>query len=292
MPKAPDPQNIGRTASAASAAPVRRCFCVSYYEGSLDLLKYAGNDFFVYFKGAENRAAYEAFSDTRKAWIPNTGYNLHAYLDFIVRNYENLPDIVVFCKNSTYPRHVSEAAFARLSQRSVYTPIVDPESWVGMRFPVAVLSSAGDLLEINDSWYTRNRRGRYFDSFNAFFSFVFTGAECPTYLRFGPGGNLVVPRSNILLRSRDFYRNLLSFIDYEPLAVESYFVERAFDAIFCSPYEESAEMRQVLNADALTQLAARPRLAAPGLKSWRHKLTKLHYAVARLSDAAFGPARG
>ncbi|MFC2970449.1 DUF3431 domain-containing protein [Acidimangrovimonas pyrenivorans] len=286
MPKS---QPIAKT---ATAAPARRCFCISFYEGSLDLLKYADDDFFIYFKGEENRAAHEAFADERKAWIPNTGYNLHAYLDFIIRNYEDLPDIVVFCKNSTYPRHVSEAVFARLSQRNVYTPIVDPESWEGMRFPVAVRSSAGDFLEINDSWYARGRRGRYFDDFDSFFSFIFAGAACPTYLRFGPGGNAVVPRSNILLRSRAFYQNLLSFIDNEPLALESFFIERSFDAIFCAPFEESAEMRQVLDSEALAQLAARPRHPVPGHRPWRRVLTKIHYAAARLGNAAFGTPRG
>ncbi|PFG62076.1 uncharacterized protein DUF3431 [Thioclava sp. ES.031] len=256
------------------------------------MLKYVDDDFFIYFKGEMNRTAHDDFADERKAWIPNTGYNLHAYLDFIVRNYEDLPDIVVFCKNSTYPRHVSEAIFARLSQRNVYTPIVDPESWEGMRFPVAVRSSAGDYLEINDSWYARDRRGRYFDDFTSFFNFIFAEAAYPTYVRFGPGGNVVVPRNNILLRSRAFYQNLLSFIDYEPLALESFFVERSLDAIFCAPFEESAEMRQVLDNEALAQLAARPRRPLPGHKPWRRALTKLHYTAARLSNAAFGMPRG
>lgn len=209
-----------------------RVFCVSYYKGNLDLLKYAGEDHVVYFKGEANRAAFEAYTGGQKYWFENTGYNLSAYLRYIEDHYEDLPDVVVFCKNSTYPRHVSETCFARLCMRDVYTPIVDPESWEGMRFPVSTMSSAGDFLEINDSWYARRKPGRYFNDFPSFFRFIFPNAPVPTYLRFGPGGNVVVPRAHIMLRSRAFYRNLRHFIDYESLAVESFFLERAMDAIF------------------------------------------------------------
>jgi hypothetical protein len=147
-------------------------FCV-FFNGTLDLLKYTNSQFFVYFKGEENLKTYQSFSDSRKAWIPNSGFNLSAYLKFIIKHYYNLPDIVVFCKNNVYPRHVSEENFVRLSQRNVYTPIVETSAWDLIRFPIAAISSVGDYLELNNSFYSRKKKGRFFSNFNHFFQFIF-----------------------------------------------------------------------------------------------------------------------
>jgi hypothetical protein len=269
----------------------RRFFCVSFYDGNLDILKYAGEDYLVYFKGEENRAKYEEFPMPNKVWIENTGYNLSAYLRYIEYHYEDLPEIVVFCKNSTYPRHVSEACFARLSMRDVYTPIVDPLVWEGMGFPVAIRSSVGDFLEINDSWYARTKRGRYFNDFSSFFQFVFPDAPLPTYLRFGPGGNVVVPRSHIQLRSRAFYRNLRHFINYEELAVESFFVERALDAIFCAPFEENPALSVNLSATDFAELAQRCKNSRRPPTSLSRAVTSIGYALSSVINKISGSAQ-
>jgi hypothetical protein len=266
----------------------RRFFCVSFYDGDLDLLKYAGENYLVYFKGEENRARYEEFSEPNKVWIENTGYNLSAYLRFIEDHYDDLPEIVVFCKNSTYPRHVSEACFARLIMRDVYTPIVDPLVWEGMGFPVAIRSSVGDFLEINDSWYARTKRGRYFNDFSSFFHFVFPDAPTPTYLRFGPGANVVVPRSNIMLRSRAFYRNLRHFISYEELAVESFFVERALDAIFCAPFEENPALSVNLGPAEFAELAQSCKNSRRPPTSLRRAVTSIGYALSNVINKFSG----
>ena len=68
----------------------------------------------------------------------------------------------------------------------------------------------------------------------AFFYFSFPKARHPTDVKFAPGANFVVPKANILNRSRAFYRNLSLLIEYESHSLESFFAERALDAIFFS----------------------------------------------------------
>ncbi|MBU2366799.1 MAG: DUF3431 domain-containing protein [Alphaproteobacteria bacterium] len=229
-------------------------FCISFYDGTNDLLKYTGGNHRIYFKGEENRAAFEAFDAGQKQHIPNIGYNLYAYLKFIVDNYDTLPDVVVFCKNSIYPRHMREAEFARLCGRQVFTPLVDRTYWNRLAFPVSAICSDDGYLEINDSHYSRGRTGRYFSHFNDFFDFVFDGEARPDYLKFAPGANYVVPKVNIRLRSRAFYQNLLTLIAYEPLALECYFVERALEIIWTSAVAEAAIMSTPLDDKTLEDL--------------------------------------
>jgi hypothetical protein len=265
-----------------------RYFCISFFDGSLDLLKHTNGEFFVYFKGEENRDAYQLFSDSRKAWIPNSGFNLSAYLNFIIERYYNLPDIVVFCKNNIYPRHVSEENFVRLSQRNVYTPIVETSTWDRIRFPIAAISSVGDYLELNNSFYARKKKGRFFSNFNHFFQFIFPYSPIPTYLRFGPGANLVVPRSHILLRSKAFYENLLFFIDYEQHALESYFIERALDAIFNSPFDENILMTKPLDSNTLKNLELKAGLPVRKFNIVRYALSRIYFAGVFLGNKFFG----
>lgn len=264
-----------------------RVFCVSFFNGTLDLLKYANSQYFVYFKGDENRGLFNLFSDVRKKWIPNTGFNLTAYLHFIIEHYDDLPDIVVFCKNNIYPRHVSEKTFARLSKRNIYTNIVEPSGWKGIRFPIAVVSSAADYLEFNNNWYARKKKGRHFSNYNQFFRFIFPDSPIPTYLRFGPGANMVVPRSHILLRSKAFYANLLSFIDYEQHAIESYFIERALDAIFNSPFDENPLMSGPLDPDSLKDLEMKAGLPISKFNNVKHGLLSIYLAGVFLGSKFF-----
>tara|TARA_R110002020_G_scaffold3766_12_gene16604 strand:+ start:3351 stop:4169 length:819 start_codon:yes stop_codon:yes gene_type:complete len=233
-------------------------FCISFYDGTDDLLKYAGAHYRIYFKGEQNRAAYEAFPSPQKEYVENIGFNLYAYLKFIIDHYDDLPEVVVFCKNSIYPRHMREGEFARLCSRKVFTPLVDRTYWNRLAFPVSATCADDGYLEINDSHYSRGRRGRYFSRFNDFFGFVFDQGTPPDFLKFAPGANYVVPRANILLRSRAFYQNLLTFIAYEPLALESYFIERALELIWTSSIPEAAIMSAPLDDKSLAALQTHP----------------------------------
>lgn len=234
--------------------PLDRTFCISFYEGDLDLLKYSGGSHVVYFKGEENRATYEAFADGPKQFLPNVGFNIFTYLTYILDHYDRLPPVVVFCKNSIYPRHVKEEVFARIVARNVFTPIVDRDYWNRLAFPVSVLCGDMDYLELNDEHYVLGREGKYFSRFADFYAFVFSGVDKPTYVKFAPGANYVVPRENILLRSRSFYENLRLFVAHGQHSLESYFVERLLEAIWTGDLREAPAMSEPLGDRALKAL--------------------------------------
>ena len=53
------------------------------------------------------------------------GYNIYDYLTYIIDHYDDLPNIIVFCKGNTFPRHVSEEKFRQLVKLKCFTPIED-----------------------------------------------------------------------------------------------------------------------------------------------------------------------
>ena len=76
----------------------------------------------------------------------------------------------------------------------------------------------------------------------------------PDYVRFSPGANFIVPKENILLRSKNFYKNLIKFINYTKLSCESHFLERSLITIFNSNVQSSDRMNNKINNKELILL--------------------------------------
>ena len=98
----------------------------------------------------------------------------------------------------------------------------------------------------------------------------------------------MVPRSHILLRTKAFYENLLFFIDYEQHALESYFIERALDAIFNSPFDENILMAKPLDSNTLKNLELKASLQVSQFNIIRHVLSRIYFAGVFLGNKFFG----
>jgi len=226
-------------------------FCVSYYEGDLSWVEdFCGDNYIVYSKGELN-----SWSPKNYESIPNVGYNIFSYFKYIVDHYEDLPEIVVFCKNNVFDRHVSEETFKRLCSRQVFTPFEEPGRWQRLAFPVSQVCGDGGYLELNNCWYLGKYLRLYFPDYYSFFDFIFEKSRHPVFLRFAPGANYLVPREHIKLRSKSFYKNLMKFVEHAPNSCESHFVERTLLAIWTSPLLESKAMSEDLDEEALSRLS-------------------------------------
>lgn len=251
-------------------------FCVSFYDGDASWIKNLGHRYIVYNKSGKELSGLDSVVN-----IPNVGYNISSYLKFIVDHYEALPEKIVFCKNNVFPRHVTKEIFFEACDRDVLTPINDEGSWENLSFPVSCLTNSGDFLEVNDSWYASKYKSRFFSDYDEFYKFIFQADYTPFYLSFSPGANYVVPRNNILLRSKSFYENLMTFVSHSQLSCESHFVERSLQAIWTSNIKSAVQMNSVLSTKNLAVLSSqclkRPRAALFGLRVRR----KIFYGIVR-----------
>ena len=217
------------------------------------LISYTGGNYHLYNKGTNYNIT---TSSERVSYIDNVGYNIYSYMKFIVDNYDCLPKLTVFCKNNVFPRHVSQDVFLKQSSRKVFTCIEEPSSWK-LKYPDTMLSSDNGFMELNTSWYTNYHPTKYFSNFNEFYKFAFDHDTSPRYLRFAPGGNYVVPKEHILLRSKSFYQNLMNFVSHHQFSGESHIIERALYIIWNSTIQESPKMSRVLSNDDFLELEKR-----------------------------------
>tara|TARA_B100000963_G_scaffold361865_1_gene400404 strand:+ start:899 stop:1735 length:837 start_codon:yes stop_codon:yes gene_type:complete len=223
-------------------------YCISYFYNNLDLIKKLNKSNYIVY----NKSSQKLPAEINNISIKNVGFNLYSYLEFIIKNYENLPKTIVFCKNNIVPRHLDKNTFEKLIQREVFTHL--RQSHIKVKTPISIKLSNNSFNEINSNWYIYSFDRKYFADFNEFYEFIFKDVNKPHYLNFSPGGNYLVRRENILLRSKNFYKNLKLFISHTKLSGESHFLERSLDVIWNSDIESSEIMDKIIDKEKISYL--------------------------------------
>ena len=220
-------------------------FCISHFNGELDWINSLSRSKYIVY----NKSKVKLDNKINNIRIKNVGYNIYSYLKFIIENYENLPDTIVFCKDNIFERHIKISTFISLLRRNIFTCL--EENNKRRNFPISVNLSDNSFNEINSSWYKYQYSRKYFHDFNDFYKFIFKSINIPLFLRYAPGANYIVPKNNILLRSKIFYKNLLKFISHSQYSCESHFIERSLYLIWNSNIESSKNMNKIISKTEL-----------------------------------------
>ena len=112
-------------------------------------------------------------------------------------------------------------------------------------FPVSV-NFSDNFNEINSSWYKyhtpENTSMILMISINSFLTYKYTFIS-----KICSRTNYIVPKNNILLRSKIFYKNLLKFVSHSQYSCESHFIERSLYLIWNSNIESAEKMNKIIS---------------------------------------------
>lgn len=191
----------------------------------------------------------------------NVGQNIYDIFDFIYTHYDNLPDAAIFCRGAIFaPKGkekplgtCNEETFVRLMNNETFTELHDfgAEAHKGgslrsymMNFirtgkilPSSKIDKEGGFLEINNSWYFRHYKGKYFNNLNDFLKEVYVNPVIPEYIRFSPGASYIIPKSAMLKYSMNFYEKMREYVGWDIVIGEAHMFERALYTIFTCDYE-------------------------------------------------------
>lgn len=206
--------------------------------------KYTEN-YIIYDKG-ENSLLPNIINNKKVIKSPNIGYNFYDYFTYIIDNYDNLPENIIFAKGNVFPRHVSKEYFERIMNNEYFTSIEECKMHKP-QFPIAFFSADGGFCEINNSWYIKHHPIKYFANYNDFLRFVYKDPVIPLYTRFAPGGNYIISKKQILKLPKIIYENLRMFISYCSLPGEAHIIERAIYTLWNSNFELSNEILKKLD---------------------------------------------
>ena len=154
------------------------------------------------------------------------GQGMYDYLSYIVDNYDDLPEMVQFVKGNIFPRLMTQEKYDSLCNNAYFTPLEDYGEH-DVKYPNSCLSCDGGYLEYNDSWYLKKLPHQYFQSYNAFMSFVYQDPILPVFIRFAPGGCYIVHRDQIKKLPKKLYETLKGFLVYAMNPAEAHMMERS-----------------------------------------------------------------
>lgn len=171
----------------------------------------------------------------------NVGENIYDMADFIVTNYENLPEIMIFTKADVIPRHCSEEKFSKIINNRHYTPIENYSRNTNGFFP-----GAYSFVDEQDGYWEHSREINYllshlmphkfFSSYKDFFYEVFENPVFTEYIRFSPGGNHLIPKKDILRYNKSFYEVIKKITSWEIRPGEAFIIERALNTLFTNSF--------------------------------------------------------
>lgn len=175
-------------------------------------------------------------ADPRVISSKHTGHNLIDYFNFIVENYQNLPERVAFIKGNIIGRHVTEDFWQRNYRNEWFTFL-----WSDPRFNdkegIAYALYSGKFVERNNSWYVPHSTHRYFNSLNGLLNFFYDLVQFPEFNLFSPGACYILEKERILRNPVSFYKGLIKIMDYGFFPSEAWMVERIMGVIFDSDYQ-------------------------------------------------------
>jgi hypothetical protein len=154
----------------------------------------------------------------------NVGMNLLDYFDYIVKNYDNLPDICIFAKGNMLERHITKPELDKIIHNKTLTPLMTANHRTYM--PVCYYKD-GLFWEVNNQWYVHHHPVKNFNEL-----VTLLGVRGHEYLGFAPGACWLVPRENILKQTKEFYAKLITFIDYDANPAEAHLLERSLHLLW------------------------------------------------------------
>lgn len=219
-----------------------RIYIVSNYNyDPTEVIESLNDDYILCQQGDDSKVPNAFKNQLNFKMTKHTGHNLSDYLQYIIENYDNLPDEVGFIKGNIFPRHIEKDLFLSRIKQSGFVPLYSDlatyKPQYGKRkrifnFFVAQQIAPGIYLEITNDWYISSRqKGKYYPTLQALFSKI-TNRILPQYIPFVPGACMIVQRKNILRYDVEFYKELYESVTYDFFPVEAYHAERCMLYLF------------------------------------------------------------
>lgn len=215
----------------------------NYNQDPSGLIGEIGANYIVFNQGDIDHINRSVVDESKIRASLHSGHNISDYLEFIIQNYDYLPDNLGLIKGNIVPRHISKPLFDERINEEGFVPYYGdevtylPQRKRLTRQYVAQQIAPGVYLEINNNWYVKTRGpGRFYPTFSEMYVKLF-GRNAPEYILFVPGACMSVPRKNVLRWDRDLYKHLYEAVTYEFFPVEAFHLERCLLTLWGFPKE-------------------------------------------------------
>jgi len=191
---------------------------------------------------------------------PNVGSNPYDIGRFIVDHYDNLPDMMIHIKGNLFQKETDEGTFAYTTKEKFiyalkanwFVPL-DGGSHIANYFPNLVNNNFYSLpIEWELKNYTMGRifseedfkRAKTYPRISNIVEFmkdlfIMEDNQVPKFISFAPAANYAVPKNCILKYSKNFYKKMMYYTDYNDNPVEAHWFERVLKLAWQGCLEEN-----------------------------------------------------
>lgn len=183
---------------------------------------------FIVFDRSESSYWTRALSQEKVVKTKNIGSDIYDKLTYIIKNYDNLPEVAVYSKSNLF-KYMSKPEFDKVKDNKEFTPLLtqnhrtykDPEGQV-------CYYKDGLYYERNNRWYLGALPAKH----NVDDLMHMLGIKEMAYVPFAPGSGYILPKENILQHSKEFYEKLRGYLDWGVYPGEAQVIERGLYTIW------------------------------------------------------------
>jgi hypothetical protein len=167
----------------------------------------------------------------------NFGANIYDIFYHILNNYDNLPEILIFCKGNVIPRHCGEEKFKNIINNRKFTTI---ENYIreSPRYSPGIYAYVDEFdgyhenhIEV-DNTVRGIHHSRYIFTYKEMLNSIFENPTFSEYIRFAPGGNHILTKEDILRYNKTFYEDMVKYVGWDVKPGEAYILERAMFTLY------------------------------------------------------------
>ena len=200
---------------------------ISRYNEDISWINNYSYDYIVYNKGEKIEEVHNVLN------VENIGNNQRDIFQFIVENYDNLPNIIVFVQGNPYD-HCKKEKFDKLILSEQFTSLESYEDIIQSN--AQTLDKYGGFMEINNSWYINhynNTLGQTcaWTSFNHFMDSCFVNYVSNHWNRFAPGSQYIITKEIAHHYPKNFWKFLMNVLNKNHMT-EGHVIERSLWMIF------------------------------------------------------------
>lgn len=152
--------------------------------------------------------------------VPNIGSDIYDKFTYIIDNYDNLPDVLCLIKANLF-KYITKEEFIEVEKNTTFTPLLTQNHKTYL--PICYYKD-GMYWEINNMWYLSSHACK--NKMIPYELQEILGVGGMEYVPFAPGSNYIVPKENILKHSKEFYKRLRSYLEWDIYPGEAQIMER------------------------------------------------------------------
>lgn len=187
-----------------------------------------GDDYLIYDRSDDGVDHLKDFDPKKIIKTENVGQVDFDKLNYLIDNYDNLPDIFLWGKTNLF-KYITKEEYEKVKDNQFFTPLLTKNHKTYSDNNGVVCYYSEDIYcERNPLLYMSNFK--YFKDYPSF-AHAFQIPN-PVYVPFAPGGNYILTKERVHRYAKDYYIKLASILPYCTDPLEAHFCERAYYSLW------------------------------------------------------------